>query len=142
MQARYESPGVAWDGVGVWRLERGQRDPLLTAVVDLEPGQANVALRGQLCLASAAVATEALRCAESHASLVVLDLRGLSFMDCSGLHIALDASTRMRESGGRLVVVQGPPNVRRIFEMTGVISQLEIVDEPPRGQRAPLSSAA
>jgi anti-anti-sigma regulatory factor len=35
---------------------------------------------------------------------VVLDLRGLAFMDCSGAHASISA----RRLGGRLVLFRGP----------------------------------
>jgi anti-anti-sigma factor len=66
---------------------------------------------------------------ESHARLVVLDLRDLGFMDCSGVHTIVNASIRARREGRRLVLVRGIPHVDRVFALTGNADEVEI-DEP------------
>jgi anti-sigma B factor antagonist len=65
------------------------------------------------------------------ATRVVLDLRGLTFIDSSGLRAVIMADRRVRADGGRLVVVRGPARVNQVLEMTGVARQIELVDEPP-----------
>lgn len=90
-----------------------------------------VALGGELDLATTAAADAALRHAGRHANLVVLDLRDLSFMDCpTGLRMVIAADARLRTTGGRLVVVHGPPAVRRGFELTAAAERLEMVCDP------------
>ena len=74
--------------------------------------------------------------AQSHTSLVVVDLRGLTFMDSAGVHAILDADVWARYGGGRLVVVPGPAQVWRLFTLTAADRRLEILeldpaDEPP-----------
>ena len=77
------------------------------------------------------------RCARLswHARLVVLDLRGLAFMDSSGVHAIVDAGIRARQGGRRLIVLRGPPNVDRVFTLAGRRDDVEIHDldpvEPP-----------
>jgi anti-anti-sigma factor len=61
----------------------------------------------------------------------VLDMRGLTFIDSSGLRALIMADERVRAEGGRLVVVRGPDRVNEVLEMTGVARQIELVDEPP-----------
>jgi anti-sigma B factor antagonist len=61
----------------------------------------------------------------------VLDLRGLTFIDSSGLRVLITADQRVREDGGRFIVVRGPDRVNEVLEMTGVAKRLELVDEPP-----------
>jgi anti-anti-sigma regulatory factor len=43
------------------------------------------------------------------------------------------ADQRVRDEGGRFVVVRGPDRVNQVLEMTGVSKQIELVDEPPAG---------
>ncbi len=50
---------------------------------------------------------------------VTLDLRQLEFIDCSGLHVILDADARARAEGADFGVIPGSPAVRRLFELTG-----------------------
>jgi anti-anti-sigma factor len=63
----------------------------------------------------------------------VLDLRGLTFIDSSGLRALIMADQRVREGGGRFVVVRGSDRVNQVMEMTGVAQRIELVDEPPAG---------
>jgi anti-anti-sigma factor len=85
-----------------------------------------VQVSGDVDLASAAELETALRSPECKASpAVVLDLRGVPFMDSSGLQVLLGA---VREPGNRLVVVVGDGSaVARLFDLTGVAEHLEAV---------------
>ena len=61
----------------------------------------------------------------------VLDMRGLTFIDSSGLRALIMADERVRADGGRIIVVRGPDRVNDVLEVTGVAKRLELVDEPP-----------
>jgi anti-sigma B factor antagonist len=65
------------------------------------------------------------------AATFVLDLRGLTFIDSSGLRALIMADQRVRAEGGRVIVVRGPDRVNQVLEVTGVARQIELVDEPP-----------
>jgi anti-anti-sigma factor len=61
---------------------------------------------------------------------LVLDLRGLAFIDSSGLH----GLVRVRDglpSGVELMLVRGSPNVHRTFEIVGLGPQFTFVDAVP-----------
>ena len=62
------------------------------------------------------------------ASLVVLDLRGLTFLGTAGLHAIVDASEHARRTGRQLATIAGPPSVDRLIEVTETADQLDIVD--------------
>ena len=87
-------------------------------------------LRGELDLRTASIAEEALADAERSHELVALDLRNLSFMDSTGLRLIVVAEQRARQSGHRLVIVQGPPWVQRLFEVTGIDKWLDVRSDP------------
>ncbi len=89
-----------------------------------------LALRGELDLATVPVLEDALQSAERAHELVVVDLRDLTFLDSTGLHVLISAEQRARRSGARLMIVQGPPQVRRLLELTGAIDQLQVVSDP------------
>ena len=89
-----------------------------------------LALRGELDLRTARIAEEALADAEQSHELVALDLRKLSFMDSTGLRLIVTAEQRARQSGHRLVIVQGPPWVQRLFEVTGIDKWLDVRSDP------------
>lgn len=61
---------------------------------------------------------------------VVLDLRGLTFLDSSGLRVIIMAGARSRRDGPPLTVVRGPEQVQSVFEITGMDRELRMVDDP------------
>jgi anti-sigma B factor antagonist len=82
---------------------------------------------GEIDLATAPVVErELLQAMESH-DRVAIDLSRTSYMDSTGLHVMMAADRRLRARNGRLLIVQGPPQVRRVFELTGLNDRLDIV---------------
>jgi anti-anti-sigma factor len=69
----------------------------------------------------------------TEAATFVLDMRGLTFIDSSGLRALIMADQRVRAEGGRFIVVRGPDRVNAVLEMTGVAQRIELVDDPPAG---------
>lgn len=90
-----------------------------------------IRVAGELDLATAPRLDRALQKAEARARRVVLDLRALTFMDCSGVGVIAESNNRARETGGRLLLVRGPAHVDRLFALTGAADALEIVDLDP-----------
>jgi anti-sigma B factor antagonist len=86
---------------------------------------------------------------------VVVDLRGVEFMDVAGLRVLIKARTALRVTGGQLAVVCGPPT-RRLFEAAGAVEsfglypdlrvavegcskpKLALIPDPPQGEKRPL----
>ena len=92
-----------------------------------------VELSGELDLATVPEAESALRTAAAAKRRVVLDLRGLAFMDSTGLRLTLEMDALARQDGFHFVVVRGTELIHRIFQMSGVEEHLTLVDEPPAG---------
>lgn len=94
-----------------------------------------VRVTGELDLATAPQLEQTLQQADLRAPRIVLDLRQLTFMDSSGVHVIVEASRRARQAGHRLVLVRGPLPVDRVLKLTRASDVLEIVDlepaEPP-----------
>jgi anti-sigma B factor antagonist len=61
-------------------------------------------------------------------SKLVLDLSRVTFMDSTGLRLVLEADARVRENGGRCVVVQGSGSVHHLIKLGLLTSRLEIAD--------------
>lgn len=59
---------------------------------------------------------------------LILDLRGLEFMDSQGLHCILDYDAQARQDGFSIAFIQGRRAVRRVFELTGTIAHLPFLD--------------
>ena len=55
---------------------------------------------------------------------VILDLRRVSFLDSSGLRLALGLHAASRDDGFALELVPGPPHVQRVFEITHTLEAL------------------
>jgi anti-sigma B factor antagonist len=92
---------------------------------------ASVALTGELDISEAPAVEEKLREMEVHRPpVLVLDLRGLTFLDSSGLRLILEADLRAREDGRRLTLVRGPDPVHRVFLISLLEKRLDFVDDP------------
>jgi len=61
---------------------------------------------------------------------IVLDTRGLTFMDARGLSEMLRHAAFAHENGHTLAVVRGPRAVQRLFELTGTDRGVSFVDDP------------
>jgi anti-sigma B factor antagonist len=66
---------------------------------------------------------------------LVLDLRGLEFMDSSGLRLVVVTDRRAREAGRRLALVRGSEIVHRVFEITRMSDRLDFVADPAEAAR-------
>ena len=92
-----------------------------------------VALRGELDLLTVSKVAEVLDGLEPRADglrHVVLDLRGLSFMDVTGLKELMRQNEFARSNRHNLAVVRGTAAIQRILELTGVEGVLVLVDDP------------
>jgi anti-sigma B factor antagonist len=90
-----------------------------------------VAVAGELDLASSPELEQQLEQVwSSDAEQLVIDLRALEFMDSTGLSIIVGVHQRLAETGRKLSVVKGPPQVQRLLDLTGVSERLQLVDTP------------
>jgi anti-anti-sigma factor len=102
----------------------GTKDPSGTDVVE-------VLLDGDVDIASADEIEARIRSAEAvQPSVILIDLREVSFLDSSGLRLILGAAARAESAGRRLVLVRGHERIQRVFELTNLLSRLEFVDHP------------
>jgi anti-anti-sigma factor len=75
---------------------------------------------GELDLATADRMQAELECIEStDATSIVIDLAGLTFMDCTGMRLLLRAGARSPTSAHRLTLRPGNPAVQRVFALCG-----------------------
>jgi anti-sigma B factor antagonist len=92
-----------------------------------------VELRGELDLATVpqvAEVLDGLKPAASALRHVVLDLRGLTFMDARGLHELIRQNDYARENRHNLAVVKGREAIQRLLTLTAVEELLVMVDDP------------
>jgi anti-sigma B factor antagonist len=95
-----------------------------------------IAATGELDLSGAEVLESELErlAGEPELGTVVLDMRGLEFMDSSGLRLVVLAGMRARETGRRFALVRGPETVHRVFEITRMSERLDFVADPAEVQ--------
>jgi anti-sigma B factor antagonist len=106
----------------------------------LAGGAVRIALRGELDLEHAYTFDEEMRRVEGERPpCVVLDLKGLSFLDSSGLARLLAANRRARRERRRLLLVRGSVPVQRLMAITAVGQHFETVSEVPAELRVAAS---
>ncbi len=87
----------------------------------LEDGTLVVRLSGELDAGVAAIFNDhLLRLIDAGASSLVLDMSGVRFFDSTAIGVLLGIQRRLGASGGGLTVVGLKPNLRKVFEITGV----------------------
>ena len=102
--------------------------PHLETSVAFAPDSVLLVLSGELDLATVAVLDDSLRRAESARRPVVLvDLAGVTFMDCAGLTVLLAAARRASETGGEVSVMRASASIRRLLELTAVDQSLSVI---------------
>src|SRR3954454_15688320 len=112
--------------------ERSHMQDFGLIIDELGSGAVRIALHGELDLAHAYTFDEELRQVEAtRPPCIVLDLRGLRFLDSCGLARLLAARRRARRAGHRLLLVRGPAAVQRVFALTGVGESVEVVSALP-----------
>ena len=108
-------------------------DELLAVEARTHRRTALVALRGELDLLTVSKVAEVIDDLEPQAEGVrhlVLDLRGLTFMDSAGLHELIRQNEFARSNRHNLAVVRGTEPIERLLELTGVKDHLVLVDDP------------
>jgi anti-anti-sigma factor len=98
---------------------------------EVRSGAAVITARGELDLASADGLRQELMKPEATAPTVVLDLRKVTFMDSSGLSVVVAEHQRALADGFRFAIaVGGAGEVRRLFELAGLVGMLTLIDDP------------
>jgi anti-anti-sigma factor len=101
-------------------LQVDRKDPLDTQICALDQ-HAVVRLSGDLDLATAPkLAAQLAELAQNEVRHVAVDLSALEFMDSSGLSLFLAEHERVEMLGGELILFSPRPQVRRLFEVTGL----------------------
>src|SRR5687767_9128396 len=101
-----------------------------------EPGASAeiLSISGELDLATAPRVERELLASEARGpERTILDLRGVKFIDSTGLRLILAADQRARQGGRTLEIVRGPAHVQRLFGITGLETRLQFLDEIPEG---------
>jgi anti-anti-sigma factor len=88
-----------------------------------------VTLEGELDLASSQRLEDELMRLEGEAPpLITLDLRGVTFIDSTGLSTLINADGRARKEARGLQIVAGTGAARRILRTVGLLERLDVID--------------
>jgi len=113
----------------LWGLE-------VTVVAMPDPDQVCVRLKGELDIAAAPIARHRIADVKHKGRDLVLDLRGLSFIDSSGLNLLLELAAESTRDGWNLSLTPGSSVVQRIFQLTGTEERLPFRAHRHRGAPA------
>jgi anti-sigma B factor antagonist len=104
------------------------RPPAGLAVSNIgHEGRHTVSLTGALDLDSVGELEAAIHGISSSASAIALDLKGLTFIDSSGLWMITTLSKWCGRSGIKFSLIPGPTAVQDVFELTGLSDTLPFV---------------
>jgi anti-anti-sigma factor len=96
------------------------------------PSVTRVAVVGEIDLANAAALHDRLRTAldEQTPAVVVLDLTGVTFLDCAGIGVLVAVHNAAVQTGGQLRVSHPRAAVERLLDMTGLLGVLTAPTDP------------
>jgi|SRR4051794_31940130 anti-sigma B factor antagonist len=98
-----------------------------------EPRGVRVRPRGEVDLGTVGhVRTTIEECVAAGYERVIVDLQGVTFLDSTGLRLMLEADAAARADGWKLLLIEGPAPVQRVFEVAGVRDSLPFVKAQPR----------
>ena len=100
-----------------------------------DDGHTTISLEGELDISTADELERLLGELESSdgPGRIVIDLRGLRFMDSTGLRLLVTADLRLRRDGRELALVPGPEAVHRVFRLALLEERLVFVEQVPDG---------
>jgi anti-anti-sigma factor len=108
-------------------LEVRRSAPLNTQIRGSK-GHALVILSGELDASTAGGLYEELaRLSREGVVHVALDLTALEFIDSTGISVIIAEHKRTASSGGELIILTPHRNVRRVFEVVGLMDVLDVL---------------
>ena len=114
----------------------------MTVVAMPDPDQVCARLTGELDIAAAPIARARIAGLKHQRRDLVLDLRGLSFIDSSGLNLLLHEAADSTRDGWNLSLIPGSTVVQRIFQLTGTEERLPFRSPAGNGRRLEPSALA
>ncbi|HEX2397343.1 MAG TPA: STAS domain-containing protein [Solirubrobacteraceae bacterium] len=111
-------------------IGRGGRNFEITVVETSHVGQVCARLNGELDIDTVVVARERIDDLTRDGRNLVLDLRGLTFIDAYGVYLMFNLANESIEEGWKLSLISGSSVVQRIFELTGTRERLPFKVSP------------
>lgn len=93
-------------------------------------GPDHIRLHGELDLATTPEVSRALSAVLHMEHDTTVDLRGLLFMDCAGVHALVDATAAARRASRHVLIIPAPPLVQAVFELTDTTDAVRFATRP------------
>jgi RND superfamily putative drug exporter len=107
-----------------------QVDANLAIACEELDGRARLTLTGELDLSNAhAFAARLRKLEEARPDTIAIDLRGLTFIDSSGLTELFAANRRARERSARVVLIKDNGPIERVLNLAGVEDVIDVVEQ-------------
>jgi anti-sigma B factor antagonist len=95
------------------------------------PDRLILELNGELDMVSCGLLDDALSSVDLDGwGALVLDLRGVRFLDSTGLKAIFRVRGLVRERGGKFAVTEGSAQVQRLLSLTRLDQHLDTIDTP------------
>lgn len=115
-----------------------RRSTPLTTEIRGSKGHALVILSGELDVSTAGgLYEEFAALTREGVSHVALDLTDLEFIDSTGISVIIAEHKRTASAGGELIILTPHHNVRRVFEVAGLMDVLDVLPYGPAAGRTP-----
>jgi anti-sigma B factor antagonist len=85
-----------------------------------------ISVSGEIDPLTAPELEHAIRAAAPGASVVALDLAGVTFLDSSGLRVVVGASQELEQGGARLVLRNLSDAARRVLDISGLTQHFDV----------------
>ncbi|MCH7789382.1 MAG: STAS domain-containing protein [Acidobacteria bacterium] len=102
---------------------------LSTAVSEVDDWYV-VSVHGDLDMATAPTLRQFISTLHMSRPLMILDLRGVGFIDSTGLGVIIGVLKRLRTADGELRVAVDVARVRRVFEITDLTKVFRLYNSP------------
>jgi anti-anti-sigma factor len=110
-----------------WEARLMNERPYLAIITEHHSQRSVVRLQGELDVSTSDRLRHAIGSAlEDHPPILVADLSGLDFADCTGISILVCAQKRLAAGGSELLITGAKPIVRRLLQLTGLDTYLHL----------------
>ncbi len=104
-------------------------EPEFSASLSRDGDVLSLRLTGELDLATVPELEAALP-RPAAGEVLVIDLRNLSFIDSTGIHVLMGLDVSAREQGWSFALVRPGPDVQRVLDLCHVGDRVRFVDRP------------
>ncbi len=103
--------------------------PRVDVTTSGRPGSTLVEVEGEIDLSTAPQLQRELLASAQGSRELIVDLRGVTFIDSTGVGVLFRTSKQVTAAGGELRLVCGPGPVRRVLKVSGLETLVPVSDD-------------